>query len=332
MDRHEARRQEVIPANTHELDILLQGYHICARTEAKSPKTIKLTSSVVMLFRDFLVAHGLSCDATRIGVPEIRQFIIYLQATPAYSSHPHTRARTRPLAGHTVNTYLRMLRAFWSWLVREGVIPRNPFFDLRLPKAPHKVIPTFSEDQLRNLIKAINVRTPDGFRDRAMIILMLDTGIRLSELLHLKIEDVDLDQGMLKVYGKGAKERMIPIGDRTQETIWRYIRDYRPKPAMARYDNVFLRRTGTPLDSSRVQVLVRQYGKAIGIHGVRCSPHTFRHTFAITYLRNGGDVFSLQAILGHSGLEIVKHYVNLARTDIKAAHRKFSPADNMCLI
>jgi len=318
--------------NRHELDVLLRGYDVCYRAEAKSPKTIRLTSSIVMLFRDFLYQENLPTDATRIGVPEIRRFIIHLQQSPVYASHPHVRTSPRrQLSGQTVNTYLRMLRAFWSWLVREGIIRRNPFFDLRLPKAPHKVIPTFSHDQLKTFFKVIPSRGPIGNRDRALVLLMLDTGLRLSEAIYLDIPNLDLTEGTIKVMGKGAKERIIPIGSQVQQALWNYIQKYRPNPVMRRYDYVFLRQSGKPLDSNTVDVLIRKYGRQAGIQGVRCSPHTFRHTFAINYLRNGGDVFSLQAILGHAGLEIVKHYVNLARTDVVTAHRKFSPADNLGL-
>jgi integrase/recombinase XerD len=334
MERHPASRQQLVSQNRHEghaLHTLLQGYELCARTEGKSPKTVRLTGSIVMILRDFLHAHGLPTDARRIRVPEIRQFIIFLQETPAYETHPHTRAHDRPLSGTTINTYLRALRAFFTWLVREGMIPRNPFFDMKLPKAPRKVVPTFSGDQIRSLLKVIDTGTWEGYRDRAMILLMLDTGTRLSEILNLTIADLDLEGGTFKVFGKGAKERIIPVGTQVRRALHEYITKYRPEPARLRYDMVFLNHARTPLGCSRVQVLIRHYGELAGIRGMRCSPHVFRHTFAITFLRNGGDVFSLQALLGHATLEMVRHYVNLAGTDVQAAHKKFSPADNMDL-
>jgi len=131
------------------------------------------------------------------------------------------------------------------------------------------------------------------------------------------------------VWGKGSKERLVPIGAKVQKALWKYMARYRPEPITPRYDQVFLTRDGHPLTKDRLEAIVERYGKKAGITGVRISPHTFRHTMAVTFLRNGGDVFSLQRILGHSQLEVLRGYVNLAQSDISRVHRRNSPADNL---
>ena len=132
---------------TH-LDILLQGYTLYARTEGKSRSTISITATAVTSFTHFLSAKGFPTDVTEIGYQEIREFILHLQSVKAYGRHPFTSQLDRGLSGHTINCYLRSLRAFWSWLVRDEILLSSPFAKIRIPKAPRKVIPTFSESQL----------------------------------------------------------------------------------------------------------------------------------------------------------------------------------------
>jgi integrase/recombinase XerD len=200
---------------------------------------------------------------------------------------------------------------------------------MKIPKAPKKIIPTFGEEQLRQIFAAIDTTSPTGWRDYAIILTLLDTGIRCSELTHLKLTEVNLTSRLLKVWGKGSKERLVPIGAKVQKALWKYSARYRPEPATPRYEQIFLTRDGRPLTKDRLEALVERYGKKAGITGVRVSPHTFRHTMAVTFLRNGGDVFSLQRILGHSQLEVVRGYVNLAQADISRVHRRNSPVDNL---
>jgi len=259
----------------------------------------------------------------------MRRFTVYLKERPRFANHRFTRPQAGHLSGHTINGYLRALRAFWSWLGRESFIEENPFTKLTIPKAPKKIIPIFTEEQLRQLFAAIDITSPVGYRNYTIILILLDTGIRCSELTSLRLANVNLESRLLKVWGKGSKERSVPIGAKVQKALWKYVACYRPEPAMPRYDHVFLTRDGHPLTKDRLEAIVGGYGKKAGITGVRVSPHTFRHTMAVTFLRNGGDVFSLQLILGHSQLEVLRGYVNLAQADISRVHQRNSPADNL---
>lgn len=171
-----------------------------------------------------------------------------------------------------------------------------------------------------------------GRRNLAIILLLLDSGIRVSELVSIEVDDVNLAEGDIKIKrAKGNRERIVPIGSLVQKSLWKYINCNRPKPVIDRVNALFLSDYGMPLLVSGIQQMLRRYGKRLGITGVRCSPHTFRHTFAKNYLLNGGDIFSLQKILGHSSLASVRVYLNLFASDIKKQHQRFSPVDNLAV-
>ena len=199
-----------------------------------------------------------------------------------------------------------------------------------VPRAVSKIVNTYTQEQITNLIGLCSRSNDSGCRNLAILLLLLDTGIRVSELVSIEVSDVNLTDGYIKIrYAKGGKERLIPIGSLVQKSLWKYINSSRPKPVTQRVTRLFLGSHGMPLTRSGVQQMIRRYGKQLDINGVRCSPHTFRHTFAKSYLINGGDIFSLQKILGHTSLASVRIYLNLFGTDIKKQHQKYSPADNL---
>jgi len=311
------------------LSTLLDTYQTLARTEGKSPNTIRIYVTSLGILQRFLERKGYSTDVTRIGPEEIREFISYLQNTRAFMEHPFTGPQQKGLTGHTINCYLRAIRAFWSWLMTEELIEANPFDKINVPKPPKKVIMPFSEDQLHALLGVIDTKSPIGLRDWTIIITLLDTGIRVTELTELKLENVNLVQRCLKIRGKGNKERIVPVGVSVQRALAKYINKYRPNPIYPLSDNLFLNRDGMPLTPNRIQSIIERYALKAKIQGVRASPHTFRHTFAISYLRNGGDVFTLQRILGHETLDMVRNYVNLTQYDLQEAHLRCSPVDNL---
>lgn len=164
----------------------------------------------------------------------------------------------------------------------------------------------------------------------AIVLLLLDSGIRVSECKEIELDDVNLENGCIMIRnGKGSKERIVPVGSLVQKTLWKYIKQFRPQPLTQQVKALFLSDKGLPLTRNGIQQMLRRYGKRAGINGIRCSPHTLRHTFAKNYLLNGGDIFSLQKMLGHSSLASVRLYVNLFATDIKKQHQRFSPVDNL---
>ena len=315
----------------HDLSTNIQAYLFNARIEGKSQKTISIYKTSLTVFEKFLKDEGLSTNVTEIGRNEFNRFSLFLQRTPAYRDHPYTRQQSRGLSGHTKNGYLRATRTFWNWLEAEEIIMNNPFDRIKVPKPPKKVIQPFVDDQVMQMLSVIDTSTPIGHRDATITITLMDTGLRASELANLRLVDVNLNQRSLKVLGKGAKERTVPIAATVQRAIAKYLRSYRPRPANQLVDHLFLTRAGKPLSVNRIEAIIENCGRKAGIEGVRCSPHTFRHTFALSYLRNGGNVFALQRVLGHETLDMVRRYVYLTTHDLHKAHEICSPVDNLQL-
>jgi len=282
-----------------------------------------------MYLERYLSSQALSTEVDAIGPGEIRSFILYLKQKGRFSEHPYATPQEGRLSDHTVNTYLRAVRAFWSWLMEEGIIIDNPFHHVKLPKVTKKVVTTFTAEQIKALLEAIDMSSPQGQRDYVMILTLLDTGLRISELINLKMENVHLDEGVVKVLGKGGKERLVPVGSEVVRFLWRYIGTLRPQPQNNLCHTVFLTFDGHPLTTQYFRNRMKKYGRKAGLSGVRCSPHTLRHTSAVSYLRNGGDAFTLQRLLGHTTLLMTRHYCEIADVDVKKAHVQASPVDNL---
>lgn len=312
-----------------DLYCLAAGYELCARSEGKSESSVKIVINSISYLDCFLASVGASGDVSLIGPNELRGFILYLQNRQSFSGHPFSHPQDRKLSDQTVNCYMRSLRIFWSWLVREGILAETPFAYVKLPRIRHKVIPTFSESDIWALLSAINTASPQGYRDYAIILTLLDTGMRLSELTGLKFDDAHLDDGVLKVLGETNRERVVPIGRDLKRCLWRYVNLHRPDPASPQENYLVLSHDGRRLKKNRIECLVKKYSQRAGITGVRCSPHTLRHTAAVSFLRNDGDVFSLQRIMGHADVESLSIYVNITKSDVAKAHRSSSPADNL---
>jgi site-specific recombinase XerD len=221
------------------------------------------------------------------------------------------------LAPESIAGYVRGLKAFGNWCVAEELAAAPGFRALRRPHVPRRLIAPFSDAELRSLLALADDR------ERALVLLLFDTGLRLSELVSLHVGDVRPD-GTLHVLGKGAKERIVPLGTTARRALVRYLGT---RARATSTDPLFTGRQGA-LSQRGTQQAIARLGRRAGI-GTRCSPHTFRHTFARGYLVNGGDVFSLQQILGHATLDMVRRYVTLSEADLVARHRTASPADRL---
>jgi Site-specific recombinase XerD len=226
---------------------------------------------------------------------------------------------------HTINKLLRGWRAFFNFLYDEGFIADNPFDDIKQIKSKHSVIQTFSREQINRLLAAPNRQTFTGYRDYLLMLLLYDTGIRISEAAGIQIPDIAWKERQIKVFGKGRKERLVPFS----KTLARHLREYIAIRGVLDHDYLFVNIDNKPFRTRGMQQAIRDYGIAAGIKGVRCSPHTFRHTFAKNWIMNGGDAFSLQKILGHTSLEIVRVYVNLFSVDVLEKHDRYSPLERL---
>lgn len=312
--------------NELQLETLIQGYQLSCQTEGKSAKTIEWYGAFLRRFAKFLQSCGMSTAVTGINRGHVRSFICHLQTE---AKVPHTGV---PLSPATVQGYVRALKAFFSWLEKEEYVASNPIARLPIPKAPTKIVSTFTSEDIERLIRACQQVENNSSRDLCILLLLLDTGVRVSELTSIEMQDVDIEEGYIKITrAKGSRERLVPIGSVARRLLWRYMSCGRPQPLVDRVTHLFLTGGGLPLTRNGVQQMVRRWGRRAGLRGVRCSPHTFRHTFAKNYLLNGGDIFSLQKILGHSSLASVRMYVNLFAADVKRQHQRFSPVDNLAV-
>jgi integrase/recombinase XerD len=313
------------------LDKLIEGYHLYCQAEGKSQHTIRWYMGKLAVFLEYLNDHG-HVNADDMDAHTIRAFVVHLQqSVKADELNPCKPTRSQSLSPKTIQGYVRTIKAFFSWAHREGFVKDNPAARVKVPKAPATVVPTFTESQVRQFLSVIDRRKPIGFRDYCITLTFLDTGIRLSELVGLELPAVNLEEGHFRVLGKGSKERIVPIGASLQKALWKYINRYRPEPVHPTVTGLFLTRDGRALAARTVYCRIREYGEKARLVGVRCSPHTFRHTFAKSFLLNGGDVFTLQKILGHTSLAVVRMYVQLASEDVQVQHRRYSPVDWMKL-
>ncbi len=301
----------------------LAAYRICARAEGRSPKTIHWIMSSVTYFSEFLGPE--QQEVATITIHDFRRFIIALQQTSKYRRHPYTKPQPEKLSAQSIQTYARGIRAFFGFLHREDMLESNPMEKIKMPRVPQKVVPTFSERELQRLLVKLDKQTDRGFRDYALLLTFTDTAARLSEIATVKVDDVDLEEGYLKVMGKGGKERYIPFGHKVAKALLKYKIKHRPEPVGT--DQFWLTSDGRPLTFGRIEKLISTYGREAGFK--RCYPHKLRHTSAVIYLRNGGDPFSLQKKLGHSSLQMTRHYSNLADADVREKHLKFGVADRL---
>jgi len=302
----------------------LAAYRICAKAEGKSPKTVDWIADAIRYFSQFLGDQA--NDLGNVNAQSLRQFILALQTKKTFSEHRFTPPQEKPVSPDTVASYTRAIKSFFSFLEREELIPSNPVAKVKVPKTPKRNMPTFSEEDLVRLFAQPDKKTSEGYRDYTIMLTLLDTGLRVSELCGLNVGDVDLTNGYLRVMGKGQRERYVPIGSKVTKALLKYKLSHRSGANGS--DNFFLTRDGRPVNKARVQKIIRRYGERAGIK-TRPSPHTFRSTKAVLYLRNGGDPFSLQKALGHSSLVMTRRYSNLADSDVRAQHLRYGVADRL---
>jgi len=299
------------------------------RSESKTARTTEWHSQTLHLLLRYLEEQGYSTLLRDVSLEIVREYILHLQQRPQHPKRPNLKARKVGLAQSSIECHVRSLRAFFNWLYREGYAKENTLARLKPPRVPKKVIEPLNQTEMSAILSALDFDTVWGARDATILLCFLDTGLRVGELAGLKAGDVHLEEGYLKVFGKGQKERIVPIGSSLQRILMRYFYHLRPEPARPDVANFFLSLSGQPLSENAVKLVMKRLAERSGV--TRLHAHLLRHTFALNYLMNGGDVFSLQQILGHTTLEMVRRYVNLASSQVVAQHHRFSPVDRMNL-
>ncbi len=301
-----------------------EGYFIHAEARSLSLNTIKDYGNAFRRFLDFMG----DVPVAGIEKQDIERFMGSLDG----------------LKKKTKLNYHTGLSALWTWMVNDDLVAVHVVRQVMRPKPEIKAIVPFSEQDIRLMLASLSRsrnyvrpgqvepcshRVPNVARNRAIILVLLDTGIRVTELCKMKKIDADLRNKRLNIFGKGAKGRMTPISGQTAKAIWRYLATRRDAidHELLNNDPLFASsKTGAHLGRNSVRMLLQRVGRRAGVEDVY--PHRFRHTFAIMYLRNQGDPFTLQQILGHSDMTMVRRYLELAKEDIERAHRSASPVAN----
>jgi len=226
----------------------------------------------------------------------------------------------------TANRRLTVLRRYFHWALRQGVVRQDPTLRLLAAKAPMRSPGTLSEAQVDALLAAPDTATALGLRDRAMLELLYASGLRVSELIGLRMFELSMNDGIVRVTGKGSKERLVPFGEVARDWISRYTAESRPELLQGRQsEDLFVTaREGAAMKRMNFWLVVRRYAVAAGIH-TKLSPHTLRHAFATHLLNHGADLRSVQLLLGHADISTTTIYTHVARERLKALHGAHHP-------
>lgn len=313
------------------LSTLIEYYATSKQVAGCSPKTLIALRSNLGRFMRFLEQRGHSLTLPDLTIHDARAYVASLQGkVTKYDGHPlNTPIPDCELSPQTVWSHVRTLRAFSNWLKQEGYSKNVVFEMLEMPKLPKKKIEVLSPEEIRQVLESINANTFMGARLYAMIMLMIDTGVRAGELVGMKLSEVEWERGVFKVFGKGYKERFVPIGATAKQVMMRYVQVFRPQPARPDIDNVFLSVDGYPLTVNAITHIMMRLAKNCGI--ARLHAHLLRHTCGVQYLLAGGDTKSLQMFLGHASPFMTHHYEQFKDEQVMAQHRKYSPADALGL-
>jgi len=324
------------------------------------PSSSQLLNKAITGFLNFKTAEGMadrtidSYDKTlnrwlaytgEVAVPKITsqkisQYLIWLRTEYVPQRF---NGKTHPLSPKTLRNVWVILSSFFTWACREFKFP-NPMKEIPAPKFQRTPVEPFTQLEVEQMLKAciysresdttdrkkFVMRRPTANRDQAVLITLLDTGLRASELCALKIGDLDQKRGKLDVRhgveggAKGGKGRTVYLGKVARHSVWRYLaeREDGEDPEAP----LFTVNMDRQLNKDVLRRLIERIGERAGVKNAY--PHKFRHTFAIMYLRSGGDVFTLQILLGHGSLDMVRYYAQIAQVDVEQAHRKASPADH----
>ena len=275
-----------------------------------SEKTLDSYGSDMAMYLSFLENNGVN-DISDADTPVILKHLISMR-----DSGLGARSRAR---------HLVTIRGFYRFLVQEKLLKHDPTRLIDLPKSGLKLPDVLSVEEVRLLLSIPDTKTPTGSRDAAMIELLYAAGLRVSELINLKLQAVNMEAGFVRVFGKGSKERVVPIGLFAKEKIDDYLKTARPlilKSIVSRY--LFVARAGKPMTRQGFWKLIKRYALKAGFNK-KITPHSLRHSFASHLLEGGADLRAVQLMLGHVDISTTQIYTHVAREHLKKIHEKFHP-------
>ncbi|MFY9186859.1 MAG: tyrosine recombinase XerC [Bacillota bacterium] len=280
-----------------------------------SSNTINAYANDLRTFADFvedMYGDDVNPGLGNITGREIRAYLAHLQKAN-YSRQ-------------TIARRLAALRAFFSYLCSKGIISQNPAKGVRTPKERRRIPPFLREDEVTSLLEAPSGDTPLGLRDRAILETLYAAGLRVGELVGLDLDSVDLATGYVRAYGKGSKERIVPLGKKAVSALAKYLERGRPKLALKGKEPkaLFLNRNGTRLSARAVQIMVNKYIDKASINK-EISPHALRHSFATHLLDRGADLRAVQELLGHATISTTQLYTHMTRKRLRVVYDRAHP-------
>lgn len=285
------------------------------RVEGYSPETVRAYGEHLQAFCRWCDRE--SIDALHVGQRELRAYLAYLGA-----AHYATR---------TIAAHLSSIRSFFTWCSSEGLVAQNASALMQMPKMPQVLPTTVSAAELDRLFDEADERTPEGLRDRAMLELFYATGARISELARTSLSDIDRASGTVRLFGKGSKERIVPVHQTAFEAADTYIVQARPEllsrasdPAGRHERALFISARGRAMDAAALRYRFQKLCRRAGLPP-EVTPHTMRHTFATDLLQGGADLRSVQELLGHASLSTTTLYTHLTPERLKDAMRLAHP-------
>ncbi len=299
------------PARNASLDALADEYlNYLLVEKGLSPNTLAAYSRDLLRYLDFLADHGQDTVSGR-DTPLVLKYLINLRKDGLGS-----RSRAR---------HLVTLRGFYRYLAREGILPRDPARLIDLPKSGLKLPDVLSSEEIACLLASVGSGRPVDLRNLAMLELLYAAGLRVSELVNLKVTDVNLEAGFVRVMGKGSKERIVPFGQSARRSISEYLSEGRPRLLRAyRSDVLFVARAGRPMTRQGFWKMLKTCARRAGL-GKKVTPHSLRHSFASHLLEGGADLRAVQIMLGHADISTTQIYTHVARDHLKRLHEKYHP-------
>jgi len=288
---------------------------------------------VLRLFLDYLsVEKGLSANTLFSYERDLRRFFRFLKKEKINWSRADEavlvlfihRQSQAGLQARSLARIISALRSFYKFLSLDGLVARNPASDLTSPKTWFSLPKFLTPDEVVRLILQPDEREPLGLRDRAMLEFLYATGLRVSELIQLRSEDVNLEDGYVVCRGKGGKERVVPLGGTAAALTRQYIEEVRPQLQGEQAGAIFLTRRGQPFTRQGVWKMLRGYARKAGLEE-KVSPHVLRHSFATHLLERGADLRSVQLMLGHSQITTTQIYTHVSRERLRQVYERFHP-------
>lgn len=300
-----------------------------ARAQRGRVRTATLSSALLDSFADALwLEDGLSKNTLSSYRRDLEQFALFLKHVPLENAREEDLFRFLAARRGKATSAARMLsslKRFYAWCLRERRVSADPTIRLDPPKRAPRFPKTLSETDVEALLAAPDAGTPLGMRDRTMLEVLYAAGLRVSELVGLRVFELNLDAGVLRIMGKGAKERLVPLGEEAVDWVRRYVKKERHEILKKRSsDHLFVTERGTGMTRQAFWQNIKRYG-ARAVPEKHFSPHVLRHAFATHLINHGADLRVVQMLLGHADISTTQIYTHVARERMKLLHAKHHP-------